>query len=110
MLYWIDVLSSIPAAVILGMLIGLFITLVLTLVSEDGIKSCAMNGLKYGLVPALVLGLVLCFIPSKKTMYLMLAVKTTDHAVNSEIGLKLQRILNDQLDDYIGEFAKKKEK
>ena len=114
MLYWIDVLSTLPKQLgfgsVVGAIFGMFVVISLdhaeSVIRGQSIKKAFM----FAFLPIFVSFMALSFIPERQTMYMMLAVRTTDHAVNSEIGQKLQRLLNQQLDKYIDQLERKKEK
>lgn len=120
-LYWIDVLSSLPSALGHSLVIGFFLG------GGFWIFFCLANGIDdvgreqqraiqkratritLGFFLALqVMVTIGCLFPSKQTMYLMLGVKVTDGVVNSEVGQKVQKVLNGKLDEYLSTFEGKK--
>lgn len=125
-LYWIDVLSGLGKDIIFG---GLFVALMaactiafICLATDPGYQNEEEKkrrlAVRAKLIPraiwswigAYLLMVVLCFIPSKQTMYLMLGVKGGEAVVNSEFGKKIGSIIEGQLDEYVEAFGKKKKK
>jgi MFS family permease len=61
----------------------------------------AKKWLLIGTLLGAVLGLCVALVPSKKTMYMMLGVKTTENVVESPLGKKLQQIVDAEVDGYL---------
>ena len=121
-LYWIDVLSGsgvqifggLCIIVVLVMLLCVFTSMYYTeeygMSMEDKQKNaskwykkwCWLGGGVY------VVCLLTIFIPSKQTMYMMLGVRTTDHVVNSDVGKKLQKIIDSEIDGWLKKYEQKK--
>lgn len=103
-LYWIDVLSGVinhflgaSAAAILGFSAVMALT--------GGTEPKWGSALA---AAAFVCTMLFVFIPSKQTMYMMLGARTTETAINSDLGKKLQTIINKEVDDWLKKYEGEK--
>lgn len=122
-IYWIDVLGNISGGLNGFGAVGTIVTvlclivggmLVSTSYSEkdpDMKKGCTLlrRAWQFGIITAILFTLSI-FVPSKKTMYAMMAANVGQKIVESpqmqEIGGKALKILNDKLDELAGERKK----
>lgn len=119
-LYWINVLANIDTFMknffyisLIYLIISGFITLLNRDISKGNEASILiqkqwfLNPLKYYFwIPCLLL-LISAFIPSQKTMYLMIG---SEYLKNSAIPTKVEIILNKKLDEYISDKPKDENK
>jgi hypothetical protein len=95
-LYWIDVLQAISIVCLIAWLLTFFLSIMM---SSDGSaegKGCWI----FFLVVSLIFGATGVFIPSKNTMYMMLA---THYAGQSQLPEKVLKAIEVKLDEIIGE-------
>ncbi len=58
-------------------------------------------------VSAFVIGLLSVFIPSKQYLYIVTGVEVTQRALDTEIGKKVEKLVNYKLDEVLKEFERK---
>lgn len=110
-LYWIDVLAELRTNIAGSGLLTALVCIGATVIY--GAAEQRLIPKKWWLFIAVVVmlpAILLSFIPSKQTMYVMLGVKTTANVMESDTGKKLQKIVDQQLDDLINTYTSKKEK
>jgi len=107
-LYWIDVLSGIGHAMLGGSVLGIISALITCLVRDLDESGPRLSSVLMGFIPVFVFVTLTAFIPSKQTMYMMLGVRTTDHVVNSDVGKKLQKIIDQEIDGWLKKYEQKK--
>lgn len=120
-LYWIDILSNLPGNILRGLFFGAIAAVVILIAHgiyntdssyESRIPADTIKRRMLWLPLLLVVlpALLLSFVPSKQTMHLMLGVKATDTIVNSETGQKVQKIINEKLEEYLKTFTEGEKK
>lgn len=108
--YWIDVLSSISRNFILIPISGAICGVAVSIIRDHEKNGPTLKSAMLGFIPGVVVAFALNFIPDKSTMYLMLGVRTTDTVINSDTGQKVQKILNEKLDDYLNQLVEDKKR
>lgn len=109
-IYWIDVLSGFMDHIFGGLIVAFLIGVVYSIIRDStaaGPQTTTKNIL-IGFFVSFVISVLLAFIPSKGTMYVMLGVKTTENIVQSPIGQKLQQLVNQEIDSYLNKLTKEK--
>ena len=105
-LYFIDVLSSLLGSIAFALFIVSTPLVVYTCVTLESFPTLRTM-VKVAFL-GVFLGLLMSAVPSKDTMYLMLGVKTTDSAMKTDTGQRLQMLLDKKLEKYLGEFEETK--
>jgi hypothetical protein len=115
-LYWIDILSGFNGQWMAGTFLGCCLTGGLGALL--GAAHADNKQLKYyplwmpitGITVGIILSIVMNFVPSKQTMYLMLGVKTTENVMESDMGKKLESIVDAELNDLLKKYQPKEQK
>lgn len=95
-LYWIDVLGTVSFISMLAWIIVFFLCAIAALDPLPDTKVCW----GFLLAVSLVFGATAVFIPSSKTMYMMMA---TNYAGESQLPEKVLKAIEVKLDEIIGE-------
>jgi hypothetical protein len=107
-LYWIDVLSRIVPSLVVGTLVGSIVSVFPSAFLHDCVNTAHAGRWGWSVFVSILVGAILiAFVPSKQTMYMMLGVRATENIVESPIGKKLQSVLDAQIDEYFSKFQKK---
>lgn len=109
-IYWIDVLSGFMDHIFGGLTMSILIGVVYSIIRDSTSHgpNCSTKNILVGFFVSFVISVLLAFIPSKGTMYVMLGVKTTENIVQSPIGQKLQQLVNQEIDSYLNKLTKEK--
>lgn len=102
--YWIDVLGGLHKAFGAAALFSV-LAIIVNLMSIDLMENFLFRRMSF--IVIFVTCIVVNFIPSKQTMYIMLGMKTTDVALQSQMGKKLTAIIEKEIDDWIATREKK---
>lgn len=105
-LYLIGVLSNAWVLLMLPACAGV-LTCLFVAMRNDGTCEAAWGfkaPLRWAIGLSLICALLIILIPSKQTMYMMLGVKMTDNVVNSDFGKKMQKIVDMEVDKYLGQL------
>jgi hypothetical protein len=102
--YWIDVLSGMHLALVTAALASIVAALI-NVMTYDLLDRFLFGRMSFAII--FVLCIAANFIPSKQTMYIMLGLKTTDTALQSQMGKKLTVIIEKEIDGWISTKERK---
>jgi uncharacterized membrane protein len=111
LIYIADLANRVPAIIIIAVsvIIGALIVAGVNMVDTYDDNSKTVDYCKkVGRISAIIV--VVCFfIPSQKTIYMIAGTSIGREVVQSDIGIKVKKIIESKLNDYVKELEKKGE-